>query len=68
MAQLDDTANPTGQYVHANGLDIYYAEFGSGAPLILLHGGGATASMWQPVLSSFTPHFRVLTPDSRGHG
>jgi pimeloyl-ACP methyl ester carboxylesterase len=24
--------------------------------------------MWQPFLSSFVPHFKVFTPDSRGHG
>jgi pimeloyl-ACP methyl ester carboxylesterase len=24
--------------------------------------------MWQPFLSTFVPHFRVITPDSRAHG
>lgn len=56
------------RYVSANGLNIYYEEYGSGRPLILLHGGTLTSSMWRPYLAAFASHFRVITPDSRGHG
>lgn len=58
----------TGQFVEANGLSIYYEEYGEGLPLILLHGGTSTSTTWQPALRIFTPHFRVITPDSRAHG
>jgi pimeloyl-ACP methyl ester carboxylesterase len=54
--------------VKANGLEMYYEEVGSGAPLILLHGGTAIGSSWQPHLSELQKHFRVIMPDSRGHG
>ncbi len=57
-----------GQFVEANGLNIHYQEYGTGAPLILIHGGTVTSNMWEPYLPSFVPHFRVITPDSRGHG
>ena len=57
-----------GIYVQVNGLNMYYEEYGSGKPLILLHGGTLTSNMWQPHLSFFIPHFRVITPDSRAHG
>lgn len=57
-----------GKYVQVNGLNMCYEEYGSGKPLILLHGGTLTSNMWQPHLSSFVPHFRVITPDSRAHG
>jgi pimeloyl-ACP methyl ester carboxylesterase len=57
-----------GQYVQANGLNIYYQAFGRGEPLILLHGGTVSSSMWQPYIPSFAAHFRVFAPDSRAHG
>lgn len=57
-----------GQTVKANGLEMYYEEVGTGAPLILLHGGTATGSSWQPYLPVLEKHFRVIMPDSRGHG
>jgi len=47
---------------------MYYDEYGSGKHLILIHGGAVSSNMWQPFLPSFFPHFRVITPDSRGHG
>ena len=56
------------QYVQANGLRIHYKEYGSGVPLILLHGGTSTLEEWQAHISSFTPSFHVFTPDSRAHG
>lgn len=57
-----------GHYVQANGLNMYYEEYGSGEPLILLHGGTVTSSMWQSQIPSFAQHFRVIALDSRGHG
>jgi pimeloyl-ACP methyl ester carboxylesterase len=68
MVQEDSNAFQQGRYVQANGLTIYYEEYGQGQPLILLHGGTDTSQMWQPFLSSFVPHFRVIVPDSRAHG
>jgi len=57
-----------GKHIQVNGLKMYYEEYGNGIPLILLHGGTVTSQMWQPFLSKFVPHFRVITPDSRAHG
>lgn len=58
----------SGKYVRANGINIHYEEFGSGAPLILLHGGSGTLDEWRPVIPAFEPHFHILAMDSRGHG
>jgi hypothetical protein len=33
-------------YAPVNGIKIWYAEFGQGEPLILLHGGLANANYW----------------------
>jgi len=50
-------------------LAISYTETGNGPPLILLHGGLATAAMsWGAAIPILAPHFRVIMPDSRGHG
>jgi pimeloyl-ACP methyl ester carboxylesterase len=55
-------------HIQANGLDIYYEEQGQGKPLLLIHGGALTAASWQPYLTAFAQHYRVITPDTRGHG
>ena len=68
MASIDGISAIQGRTISANGLYIYYEEKGSGPPLILLHGGTATSSMWQPQIPSLAQHFKVITPDSRGHG
>lgn len=57
-----------GHYVQANGLEIHYEEYGAGEPLLLLHGGTLTSRSWQAHASVFAHHFRVIAPDSRGHG
>jgi pimeloyl-ACP methyl ester carboxylesterase len=59
---------PTGKYVKANGLRVYYEVYGEGEPLLLIHGGIATSRSWASHLSAFSEHFRVFAPDSRGHG
>jgi pimeloyl-ACP methyl ester carboxylesterase len=51
-----------------DGLRTWYAEHGAGEPLVYLHGGFSDASELDPVLASYTAHFRVLTPERRGHG
>ncbi len=55
-------------YLAANGLKIYYEEYGAGRPLVLLHGGTATVSSWGEHLPVFAKHFRTIALDSRGHG
>jgi pimeloyl-ACP methyl ester carboxylesterase len=56
-------------YVNFGDLSIYYAEQGIGAPLVLVHGGLATGDMmWADNVPALAQHYRVLVPDSRGHG
>lgn len=55
--------------VRAGDLDVHYTERGAGLPMVLLHGGLATADMWNPeYVATLAAHHRVLLPDSRGHG
>lgn len=68
MAGADGPWRTHGHYAEANGLNIYFGDFGSGVPLILLHGGAATSSMWEPRIPALAERFRVIAPDARGHG
>jgi pimeloyl-ACP methyl ester carboxylesterase len=52
----------------ANGAVLYHEEHGRGEPLILIHGGLSTSAQWKPVIPRLADGFRVITPDSRGHG
>ena len=55
--------------VRAGDLDVHYTERGRGFPVVLLHGGLATADMWKAEhVATIAIHHRVLLPDSRGHG
>lgn len=59
------------QYVDADGLRTHYLEAGEGAPLILIHGGGAGADSignWSSTIPAFAQHFRVLAIDMLGFG
>jgi pimeloyl-ACP methyl ester carboxylesterase len=49
-----------------NGIDLYYEERGSGPPLLLIHGTGAYADLWSPVLEGLAGSFRVIAYDRRG--
>ncbi|MFZ3352188.1 MAG: alpha/beta hydrolase [Xanthobacteraceae bacterium] len=51
-----------------NGIKLWYAEFGQGAPVILLHGGLANSNYWGLLVRALAPHYRVIVVDSRGHG
>ncbi|MFW9965216.1 MAG: alpha/beta fold hydrolase [Candidatus Sifarchaeia archaeon] len=58
-----------GHYAEVNGLNMYYEDYGSGPPLVLIHGGIANSGMnWAPSIPIFSKHFRVIALDSRGHG
>jgi pimeloyl-ACP methyl ester carboxylesterase len=60
-------AQRTGQ-ANVNGISIYYAVYGQGAPVILLHGGLANADYWGNQIKALAPHHTVIVMDSRGHG
>ena len=56
-------------YVENDGAQIWYASYGSGSPVILLHGGLGHSGNWGyqvPVL--IESGYRVVVIDSRGHG
>lgn len=52
----------------ANDISIYYAIYGEGSPVILLHGGLANTDYWGNQIVALAPHHTVIVMDSRGHG
>ncbi len=51
-----------------NGIKVWYATFGKGEPVILLHGGLANSNYWGLLVRALAPKYRVIVMDSRGHG
>jgi len=55
-------------YAPVNGIRIWYATFGRGEPVILLHGGLGNANLWGNQVRELQKHYQVIVMDSRGHG
>jgi pimeloyl-ACP methyl ester carboxylesterase len=56
-------------YVEHDGARIWYASYGSGRPVILLHGGLGNSGNWgYQVPALVGSGYRVVVIDSRGHG
>ena len=51
-----------------NGTDIFYALFGQGPPVLLLHGGLANSNYWGHQIDYLARSFTVIVMDTRGHG
>jgi len=55
-------------YVVANGVKYWFEIHGKGDPLLLLHGGLGSTSMFGPVVSRLAESRRVIGVDLHGHG
>jgi len=56
-------------YVENDGARIWYAAYGSGLPVILLHGGLGHSGNWGSQVPELIANgYRVVVVDSRGHG
>jgi pimeloyl-ACP methyl ester carboxylesterase len=54
--------------VPLNGIKVWYATFGHGEPVVMLHGGLANANYWGHQVRALEGHYQVIVMDSRGHG
>src|SRR5687768_13551730 len=55
-------------YAPVNGVEVYYAVYGEGDPLVLLHGGLATLDMFGPNVALLAEGHQVIAIDLQGHG
>src|SRR3954466_10331147 len=51
-----------------NGVNYYYAVYGMGEPLLLLHGGMGQIEMFGPNLAKLAQSRQVIGVDLQGHG
>lgn len=55
-------------YAPINGIKIWYAVYGNGSPIIMLHGGLANSNYWGNQVPVLAKQYQVIVMDSRGHG
>ena len=67
IGQINYGSN-NGKYLLVNGKKIYYEEYGTGIPLILLHGGISNMSSFGTVIPELSKEFRVIAIDVPGEG
>jgi pimeloyl-ACP methyl ester carboxylesterase len=61
--------NPkVGKYADINGIKLYYEIYGSGEPLLLLHGSNQSIVSFENQISEFSKKYKVIALDSRGQG
>ena len=58
----------TSGHMAVNGVNYYYAVYGKGEPLLLLHGGLGQIEMFGPNLATLAQHREVIGVDLQGHG
>jgi (E)-2-((N-methylformamido)methylene)succinate hydrolase len=54
--------------IKANGIALRCLVEGSGEPLVLIHGVGASLEAWDGVAARLRQRYRILRYDQRGHG
>jgi len=54
--------------VTVDGHPVWFEAHGSGAPLVLLHGGLATNATWEPQIRGLSARRRVVAPERTAHG
>jgi pimeloyl-ACP methyl ester carboxylesterase len=57
-----------GNSKHINGINMYYEIYGSGKPLVLLHGNGGSIRGQRGRIEYFKKYYQVIAIDSRAHG
>jgi len=51
-----------------NGDRFYYETYGSGLPLLLIHGNGESINIFKGQIGALSRHHKVIAMDSRGQG
>ena len=55
-------------YAPVNDIKMYYAIYGKGDPILLIHGGLANSDYWANQVRELSKTHEVIVADSRGHG
>jgi pimeloyl-ACP methyl ester carboxylesterase len=66
---IDYGNNPAaGHYYDINGFKMYCEIYGTGQPLLMIHGNGGSIKSLAGIIPYFANHYRVIVPDSRAQG
>ncbi|UOQ98274.1 alpha/beta hydrolase [Hymenobacter sp. 5317J-9] len=57
-----------GHTVAVNGIKLYYETYGTGEPLLLLHGNGQSISAFNGQIPELAKHYQVIAVDTRAQG
>ena len=57
-----------GVFVTVNGIKLYYESYGSGPPLLAIHGNGQSLRAMGYQIQFFSREYNVIAADNRGHG
>src|ERR1700760_930389 len=61
--------NPAaGKYYDVRGIKMYTEVYGTGKPLLLIHGNGGSISAFSQTIPYFSKKYQVIAVDSRAHG
>src|SRR5687767_13262293 len=58
----------SGKYAPVRGIKMYYEVYGSGTPLLLIHGNGGSIKDFSAQIPYFSKNYKVVLADSRAHG
>ncbi|MBB4576629.1 alpha/beta fold hydrolase [Rhizobium lentis] len=61
-------APKTSGMADVNDIQMYYAEYGEGDPILFIHGGLGNTGVWGHQIAEFARDHLVIVADSRGHG
>lgn len=54
--------------IQVNNVRLYYEEYGSGQPIVLLHGNQETHEIFDKLINKLKDNYKVYAIDSRCHG
>jgi pimeloyl-ACP methyl ester carboxylesterase len=57
-----------GKYADINGVRLYYEVYGSGEPLLLIHGNNESIVSFEKQIPELSKNYTVIALDSRGQG
>ncbi len=57
-----------GRYANIRGFKMYYEQYGTGSPLLIIHGNGGDISNFKNQIPYFMKNYHVILADSRAQG
>jgi pimeloyl-ACP methyl ester carboxylesterase len=57
-----------GRFYDIRGIKMYCEVYGSGKPLLMIHGNGGSINAFKNNIPFFAQKYKVIVPDSRAHG